>query len=108
MSHTGVHQNTLLGAKIRSLREARGLTQNELAEHAEVSVKHLGEVERGRGNPSLSSLQKLAGALGISLGELFVFEQEGKSDAMMVEEICRRLRTAKQDIIRFIYRALQS
>ncbi|MDR2054360.1 MAG: helix-turn-helix transcriptional regulator [Desulfovibrio sp.] len=46
--------NRLLGLRIRRLREAGGQTQYELAEQAEVSPKHLGELERGRGIPRLA------------------------------------------------------
>lgn len=69
----------LLGKKIQSRRKKLGLTQIMLAEQASLSLKHLGEVERGRGNPTLESLRGLSGALGYSLQELFELEQETPS-----------------------------
>jgi transcriptional regulator with XRE-family HTH domain len=60
-----------LGRRIRRLREDVGLTLAQLAEKAELSPKHLGELERGRGNPSLSKMEKLVEALDISLAEIF-------------------------------------
>jgi len=61
----------ILGKRIQSLRKKAGLTQLELAEKANLSLKHLGEIERGRGNPTLESLNNLSVALDISLMKLF-------------------------------------
>ena len=96
-----------LGRRIRNLREARGQTQNELAANAGVSSKHLGELERGRGNPSLKSLQGLAEALGLSISELFEMDQEEKSADALRMEIANRLQTTKPEILRIIHRALK-
>ncbi|WP_408606695.1 helix-turn-helix domain-containing protein [Candidatus Desulfovibrio trichonymphae] len=46
--------------RIRRLREVGGQMQDELAEKAKVSTKHLGEMERGRGKPSLRSIQNIS------------------------------------------------
>ena len=97
----------LLGLRIRRLRVAKGQTQDALAESAGVSPKHLGELERGRGNPSLKSLQSLANALGLSMDELFDMEQETKSDDALRAEIVMRLQTAKPEVLRVIHRALK-
>lgn len=101
-------RNRLLGLRIRRLREARGQTQHGLAESAGVSPKHLGELERGRGNPSLKSLHSLAEALGLSLSEVFDMAQEEKSDDALRAEIITRLRTAKTEVLRLIHRALKA
>ena len=65
-----------LGKRIRWLRTKVGLTQEQLAERAELSMKHLGEIERGKGNPTLSSLENIADAFGVSLPDLFEFKHE--------------------------------
>jgi XRE family aerobic/anaerobic benzoate catabolism transcriptional regulator len=54
----------ILAAQTRALRAARGLTRKGLAEAAGLSLRFVAEIEAGRANPSLSSLQALAGALG--------------------------------------------
>jgi len=97
----------LIGLRIKRLREAQGQTQNDLAANADVSLKHLGELERGRGNPSLKSLQGLAGALGLSLNEFFDMEMEEKSNEALRAEIVQRLQTAKPEVLRIIHRALK-
>lgn len=59
-----------LGARLRQLRKARRLTQEQLAERAGLSYKFIGEVERGRANPSLTTLGRLSDALDVSLVDL--------------------------------------
>jgi transcriptional regulator with XRE-family HTH domain len=64
----------ILGKRIQVLRKKAGLTQLQLAEMANLSLKHLGEIERGRGNPTLESLHNLSVALDVSLMKLFDLE----------------------------------
>lgn len=61
-----------VGARVRTLREARGYTQAELARRSGVSVRFLADVEGGTGNASLLRLGELALVLGVSLAELVV------------------------------------
>ena len=63
------------GNTIRQLREARKLTQAELAEKIGVSSKTVSKWETGKGLPDISLLQPLAQALGISVIELMNGEQ---------------------------------
>lgn len=62
---------TILGARIRKLRKERKLSQEALAEKADLHYTFIGEVERGEKNISLMSLEKLAKALEIALIDLF-------------------------------------
>ena len=66
----------LLGRRIRSLRTAKGLTQQELGHQADVDYKFIGEIERGNMNPSFKVLVKVAKVLDIDLPEIIRFEQE--------------------------------
>lgn len=58
------------GAVVRRLRERRGLTQEELAEQAEVSATYIGFVERGDNVPTLTIIIQIASALGVRPSEL--------------------------------------
>ena len=58
------------GNTIRQLREARGMTQAELAEQLGVSSKTVSKWETAKGLPDITLLQPLAQALGISVIEL--------------------------------------
>lgn len=60
-----------LGNRIREARDARGLTQAELAERIGVSRKTVNTVENGVFIPSTVVALKLAGALGCAVEELF-------------------------------------
>lgn len=60
-----------VGANIRRLRKAKGLTQEALAHDAGMSMRYLAGLERGEENPSLAFLVKLAEALGVEPGRLF-------------------------------------
>jgi len=60
----------VLGANIRRLRRAKGLTQEQLAHDADMAMRYVAGLERGEENPSLRYLVKLAEALGTEPGEL--------------------------------------
>ncbi|MBZ5738449.1 helix-turn-helix domain-containing protein [Nocardioides mangrovi] len=59
-----------LGERIRAARHARGLTLVQLAELSSLSHPFLSQLERGQARPSMSSLQRIAHALGTSQVEL--------------------------------------
>ena len=59
------------GAMIKRLRENRGMTQQQLAGKLAVSDKAISRWETGRGYPDISLVEPLAGALGVSIIELF-------------------------------------
>jgi len=60
----------LMAAKLKALRERRGLTQEQLSEKSGVSRTYLARLETGRQDPTLSTLEKLAKALGVKVGKL--------------------------------------
>jgi transcriptional regulator with XRE-family HTH domain len=59
-----------MAAKLKALREGRGLTQEQLAKKSGVSRTYLARLETGRQDPTLSTLEKLAKALGVKVGRL--------------------------------------
>lgn len=60
-----------LGADIRALRKARGLTLIEMAERLDRSVGWLSQVERDKSEPSISDLKDIAACLGVPMSLLF-------------------------------------
>jgi transcriptional regulator with XRE-family HTH domain len=59
-----------LGRNVRRLRSQRGLTQEQLAFEAKIDLTYVGGIERGRRNPSLLVMARLADALAVSLPKL--------------------------------------
>jgi transcriptional regulator with XRE-family HTH domain len=60
----------LLGANIKRLREAQGISQEELADRSKLHRTYVSGVERGVRNPTVTVLAKLAQGLGVGLREL--------------------------------------
>ncbi|MEE8313860.1 MAG: response regulator [Myxococcota bacterium] len=63
--------NQLLGSKIRQLRKERNLTLKQLANKTALSVSLISQIELGKSAASVSTLRKLAAALGVTLSHLF-------------------------------------
>lgn len=77
MSQKLYHQ---IGMNLRSYRRLAKLTQEDLAEKADISVHHLGFIERGKAKPTLATLERIASALGLHTEDLFRFSKVGKPD----------------------------
>lgn len=60
-----------VGKRIRAYRQKNGLTQEELAEIAEVHPTYIGQVERGEKNLTIGTLEKILHAFRISPAEFF-------------------------------------
>ncbi|MCM1166517.1 MAG: helix-turn-helix transcriptional regulator [Lachnospiraceae bacterium] len=58
--------NKEVGGRIKEIRKERGITQEQLAEYADVSVDFIGLVETGKSTLKVSTLAKIATALNIS------------------------------------------
>ncbi|HEV8513027.1 MAG TPA: helix-turn-helix transcriptional regulator [Cyclobacteriaceae bacterium] len=67
----GQHLNETFGKVIKQLREERDLSQQELADYAELDRSYISDVERGRYNPTLLTIYKLSEILKIKPQELF-------------------------------------
>ena len=66
---------TLNGAMLRRLRDGKSLTQQQLADKLNVTNKAVSKWETNHGCPDVILLEALAGALGVSIGELFSGER---------------------------------
>jgi XRE family transcriptional regulator, aerobic/anaerobic benzoate catabolism transcriptional regulator len=76
-----------LGHRVRRLRARRGITRRVLAQIADVSERHLANLEAGEGNPSILILQQIAGALDCSLAELLGDETTDSPDWLLIREL---------------------
>lgn len=62
--------NETFGKVIKQLREERGLSQQELADYAELDRSYISDMERGRYNPTLQTVYKLAEIFKIKPNEI--------------------------------------
>lgn len=59
-----------LGENVRRIREEKGMTQIELCRKLELDRAYMSNIENGKKNPTLATIEKIAKALGVSLDEL--------------------------------------
>lgn len=57
--------------KLKALREAKGITQTELANRLKIDRTHLNKVENGAVKPSLALLERIAAELEVSVKDFF-------------------------------------
>jgi transcriptional regulator with XRE-family HTH domain len=99
----------IFGRRLKELRRAKGMTQEELGKAVELDYKFIGAIERGVKTSSFQTVEKLATALGVEFYELFVptadrmagvekevsklIENSHRIDAKKIEEFLRGLRS---------------
>ena len=76
-----------LGDRVRALRARRGMTRKALAQVADVSERHLANLEYGVGNASILVLLQVAGALQCSLGELIGDVTTSSPEWLLIREL---------------------
>jgi len=82
-----------VGRRIRELRERRGLSLRTLAELSGLSVNAVSLIERGQSSPTVSTLHRLAAALGVRVVDFFGPEEEARVVLVRAEQR-RRTETA--------------
>ncbi|KIQ28464.1 transcriptional regulator [Variovorax paradoxus] len=96
-----------LGDRVRNLRAQRGLTRKAVAISADVSERHLANLEYGIGNASILVLQQVAGALHCSLAELVGDVTTSSPEWLLIRELLenrsetdlRRVRVALGELL---------
>lgn len=68
----------LFGRRVRDYRKMQGLTQEKLAEAAELSVPYISRIEKGAKRASVGTLIKLAAALDVTVDDLLLGWQPGE------------------------------
>ncbi len=98
----------LLGRRIKELRKAKKLSQEDLAERAGISTPYVSQIERGKENPTLDLLFKLTDALKVSLSEMCDFESEGMSQKQIEQAIRELLRSADPERSRIALKVVKA
>lgn len=75
-STLSVERRSRLKNKLEELRRQRGMKQEDLANALKVSRQTIGSLENGRYNPSIILAFKIARYFGVSIEDIFIFEEE--------------------------------
>lgn len=108
-----------IGSKLKEIRTLKGLTQEELADRAELSKGFISQLERNLTSPSITTLMDILQCLGTSIGEFFneapdeqiVFGKQDyfvKEDTEYKNEIKWIIPNAQKNTIEPIYLTLQA
>jgi transcriptional regulator with XRE-family HTH domain len=66
-----------IGKRVALLRKKTGISQEELAERANLHRTYIGFIEQGKRDPSVGNLNKIVAALGATMDELFSIQPSG-------------------------------
>ncbi|MET4676874.1 MULTISPECIES: helix-turn-helix domain-containing protein [unclassified Luteibacter] len=87
-----------VGQAIRMCRRQRGASQNAIAIRAQCSVSYLSMLENNKRDPTLSTVKKIAEALHVPIGVLFVLAADrndlGAMDGRMAEQLMQSARAS--------------
>ena len=75
-SRLSIERGVTMKNRLEQLRKERGIRQEELAAALEVSRQTIGSLENGRYNPSIILAFKIARYFGLSIEEIFIYEEE--------------------------------
>lgn len=97
----------LIGMRIKELRRSKHLSQEQLAEKADINSKYLSRMERGTENPTLDMLIKLTNALEVEMWEMFDFGHvAGRKD--LKDSIQTFLKTADESTLRLALKIIRA
>ncbi len=89
-----------LGKRVRQARSRRGMTRKMVARDADVSERHLAQLEAGEGNVSIVLLRRIAAALSVTLVDLFAPEADQPAEKLVIQRFLERVPAHRlQDVV---------
>ena len=85
-TRSGSKEIAALGEAVRTTRSERGWSVEQLARESGLSVGIVSQIERGKGNPALSTMRNLADALGFELADLLGAAQTRNAVVVRVDD----------------------
>jgi|SRR5579864_5924507 len=82
---------TSLGSRVRELRNRRGMTRKQVSQEADVSERHLAQLESGEGNISVVLLQRVAESLSVPIANLFAPQADDPAEKRLIQRFLERL-----------------
>ena len=95
----------LLGKRIKEIRLAKDLTQEQLSELTEIGASSISKIESGIYHPSDENLERIAKALNVEPYKLYMCNQH-KDPKDLLKEITAMLKNASEDELRLAYKVL--
>ena len=90
-----------LGRRVRESRNRRGLTRKQVSQQADVSERHLAQLEAGEGNISVVLLERIAGALQVPMASLFLPQTDEPAEKRLIQRFLERLPQHRlEDVLR--------
>jgi len=80
-----------LGKRVRELRNRRGMTRKMVSREADVSERHLAQVEAGEGNISIVLLRRISAVLNVPLASFFAPQTEEPAEKRLIQRFLERL-----------------
>ena len=101
-------QLKLFGKRVRSIRRAAKVPQEDVAERAQLNPKYLGEIERGEKRPSFEAILALAKALNTSPAAFFQFDRESTDEKTLRKKIESMVNKFSPEQLQQAYRVLKA
>lgn len=95
----------LLGKRIREIRVARNLTQEDLSELTEIGASSISKIESGHFHPTDENLERIAKALNVEPYKLYMFNHQKDIDDLK-QDIIKMLDKATDEEIKLAYKVL--
>lgn len=95
----------LLGKRIKEIRVARNLTQEDLSELTEIGASSISKIESGHFHPTDENLERIAKALNVEPYKLYMFNHQ-KDINNLKQDIIKMLDKASDEDIKLAYRVL--
>ena len=95
------------GARIKEIRECKGLNQEQLAELIGMESRHISRIETGKSFTTLENILKIANALNVDINSLFIFEHKDDKENL-ITEINNYLKSAKEEEIELVYKLIKA
>ena len=91
----------MLGGRVRELRERRGMSRKLLARESQVSERYLGQLESGNGNISVILLRRVSAALGVTVSEVLIPEEQDTVERRLIRRFLERLPLHRKEEVIF-------
>jgi transcriptional regulator with XRE-family HTH domain len=95
------------GRRLKSIREAAGLTQEQVAERTRGDAKYLSALENGRSSPTLDTMMALAKALNAPVSDFVLLEGEDSDARSLRRKIDAALDACNEEKLRRVYRLVR-